>query len=239
MGRGEAPRQAPDEPATPTAPEPPAPAPDHEPERTIEEPAAPSDAYANSPAANGLNGGSGDLDLVVERWDNIRMDVKALNRRTEALLQQADPVHVEDSTLTLVAAYPFHQKRLNDDDTRRTIEEVIERQVGKKLSMVCVSREEAQSLRTHTNPAPQSQEPQPPAQPPSDRESSTRRSSTPASQDEDDSDPVPTVSLPPDDDAELQDEVQVSPALSSLELDEERIKAAINIFDAVIVDEDA
>lgn len=243
MKSGDAPRETP--PPTETSPPPQQPAPevDRQPERTVEEPAATADSYVVPPTSDGAGASNGDLDRVVERWDNIRMDVKALNRRTEALLQQADPVHVDGSQLTLVAAYPFHQKRLNDDDTRRTIEEVIERQVGRKLSMVCVSREEAQSLRTQGNPtqqAPQS----PPANSSehhaSGREPSSERPASSPSQEDDDTDPAPEPSPPPDKAAgpALSGVQPSSAATSALERDEERIKAAINIFDAVIVDEE-
>ncbi len=178
--------------------------------------------------------GGGDLDLIVERWDNIRMDVKALNRRTEALLQQADPLAVDGSQLTLVAAYPFHQKRLNDDDTRRLIEDVIERQIGKRISVTCVSRDEARAARPATSP---SQSPPEVAH----HVASKRESSPPANSSgnpgDDDIDPDPVDLHPPlatPDDTGLQ----ASPVdRSSLEQDDERIRAAMNIFDAEIVEE--
>jgi DNA polymerase-3 subunit gamma/tau len=185
-------------------------------------------------------GTGGDLDLIVERWDNIRMDVKALNRRTEALLQQADPLVVEGTQLTLVAAYPFHQKRLNEDETRRVIEDVIERQIGKRITITCVSRDEAQVMRPAAAPASstvaatRTTEPATPASP---REPGTRARSDAATSD-DDAEPASFIpDLGYDDDA-LEDDIASSPSsVSSLDLDEERIKAAINIFDAIIIDE--
>jgi hypothetical protein len=181
---------------------------------------------------------------VVEKWDNIRMDVKAMNRRTEALLQQADPLHVDGGQLTLVAAYPFHQKRLNDDDTRRIIEDVIERQIGKKLTVLCVSRDEAQSLRSQAPAAAPPRRSSPPAQPPQEPASSDREGSTSAgsstARDEDDADHDPPPPMPDyDPEYDLDDDILATPsAVSSLDIDEERIKAAINIFDAVIVDDE-
>jgi DNA polymerase-3 subunit gamma/tau len=209
----------------PAAPEP-APAAPEPPARTIAEPEpAPTERYV---AAAGGDGG--DLDLVVERWDNIRMDVKALNRRTEALLQQADPLHVQDSQLTLVAAYPFHQKRLNDDDTRKVIEGVIERQIGKKLTVICVSRDDAQALRPSSPPpAPPARADAAPPSRPREAEAATPAQDGPA---EDDGDPAPVaVATAPADPGEPS-------TVSSLDLDEQRIEAAMNIFDAVILDDD-
>ncbi len=228
MNAGQAPPQPQAKPSSPPVPEtaPPAPEP---PARTIAEAEpAPAEQYT---AATGE--GSADLDAIVERWDNIRMDVKALNRRTEALLQQADPLHVEGERLTLVAAYPFHQKRLNDDDTRKVIEGVIERQVGKKISVICVSRDEAQALR------PSSQPPAAPATPPDAAPSPMRaREAEDASPPtdgpaDDDGDPAPATVSPSTDTSDAGPSV-----VSSLDLDEQRIEAAINIFDAVIIDDE-
>lgn len=183
------------------------------------------------------------LDRLVERWDNIRMDIKALNRRTEALLQQADPIRVDGSQLTLVAAYPFHQKRLNDDDTRKIIEEVIERQMGKKLTIICISRDEAQSLRTERpsggTPAVSNGRAEP-SQGANPRESSTSAQPRSDTSDDEDSEPVPEISTSSSDDPELLDEeIGDTPSpVSAPDLDEERINAAINIFDAIIVDDE-
>jgi DNA polymerase-3 subunit gamma/tau len=210
----------------PPQPEPEQPATPAPPPRTIAETAPPAPERYAATAAPGA--GSGDLDLIVERWDNIRMDVKALNRRTEALLQQADPLHVEGSQLTLVAAYPFHQKRLNDDDTRKVIEGVIERQVGRKITVVCVSRDEAQALRP-SSPPPAATAPADVAPPPTrPREQEASRPARDAAG-EDDAEPAPAaVAAMPE---------EGPSTVSTLDLDEQRIEAAINIFDAVIVDE--
>ncbi len=241
MPKEEAPKPRPQQSAPESTP---APNPDETTSHRIAEPAPAAGATYSATVATTTPDAHGDLELVVEKWDNIRMDVKALNRRTEALLQQADPMHVEGAQLTLVAAYPFHQKRLNEDDTRRIIEDVIERQIGKKLTVLCVSRDEAQALRSQAPaaaPPRREASPSPPhrEQVSSDREGST--SATPsATGDDDDADHEPPPPMPfyePDD--ELDEDVRATPsAVSSLDIDEERIKAAINIFDAVIVDDE-
>ena len=199
---------------------------------------------ATSPGTGTPDAGGGDLERIVGLWDNIRMDVKALNRRTEALLQQADPVQVENSHLTLVAAYPFHQKRLNDDDTRKVIEDVIERLSGTRMTVSSISREEAQQLRSRTSastaPTTSTQQAQPPAQQSGPRERARSGSRTDSQSDDDDIEPDP----PPLPDYELTDPEYLDAPNStgadpdSAARDEERIKAAINIFDAVVVDDD-
>jgi DNA polymerase-3 subunit gamma/tau len=229
MKNGDRPTPPPASPPPTAAAAEPDPAP---PARTIAEPEpAPAERYVAAA------GDGGDLDVIVERWDNIRMDVKALNRRTEALLQQADPLHVEGERLTLVAAYPFHQKRLNDDDTRKIIEDVIARQIGKKISVICISRDEAQALRPSSQPpaaAPRPDTTAPASRPREAEASGPPPRDAPA---DDDGEPAPAGGPPPYDIDEPYDMGEPS-TVSSIDLDEQRIEAAINIFDAVIIDDE-
>ena len=80
------------------------------------------------------------VDQFADLWPSIRADVKAVNRRIEALLASIDPVAVQGSTLTLAAAYEFHRKRMSDDDVRRVVEEAISRIVGQPVAITCVLR---------------------------------------------------------------------------------------------------
>ncbi|MFN8591405.1 MAG: DNA polymerase III subunit gamma/tau [Thermomicrobiales bacterium] len=88
----------------------------------------------------------GSDDLVVERivdlWPAIRADVKALNRRIEALLSEVDPVAVSGKHVTLAAPYPFHRDKLNADDVRETIAGVLSRQLARPVTITCVLRGE-------------------------------------------------------------------------------------------------
>ena len=68
--------------------------------------------------------------------------MKAVNRRVEALLASIDPLAVHGSQITLVAAYEFHRKRVNEDEVRRVVEDTISRIVGRTYSIVCVMRGE-------------------------------------------------------------------------------------------------
>lgn len=206
-------------------------------------PAASNGAAQSEPpaAAGAVPPGNTDLERIVELWDNIRMDVKALNRRTEALLQQADPIQVEGTHLTLVAAYPFHEKRLNDDDTRRTIEEVIERLTGTKLTVSSISREEAKQIRTQGNRSTASQPPRSTDQP-IRRESGSRQRSRASAPDadasDDDSEPAHIATTGASQHPDVQKEPD-NPAVSDPSDDDEaRINAAINIFDAVLIDDE-
>jgi len=82
------------------------------------------------------------VEQLVDLWPRIRNDVKAVNRRVEALLASIDPLAVHGSQITLVAAYEFHRKRVNEDEVRRVVEDTISRIVGRPYSIVCILRGE-------------------------------------------------------------------------------------------------
>jgi DNA polymerase-3 subunit gamma/tau len=78
------------------------------------------------------------LDTIVDLWSKIRADVKAINRRIEAILQQVDPAAVNGSQILLVSPYEFHRNRINSDEVRLVVEDVIGRLVGSKVQVHCV-----------------------------------------------------------------------------------------------------
>lgn len=121
---------------------PPSPAPPREREQGLPPAAAAAPAErtrGDIPSADGLG-------EIVDRWMRIRQDVKALNRRVEALLQQADPAAIRGDTIYLVSPYEFHRTKLNSDEARRIVEDVISRHLDRRVQMSCVSRDEADRL---------------------------------------------------------------------------------------------
>lgn len=90
------------------------------------------------------------LEQVAELWPRLRRDLKAVDRRLEALLSSADPWRIADGQLTLVASYEFHRNKLNDEQARATIEAVLARLVGGPLRVSCLSREEAGNAQVTT-----------------------------------------------------------------------------------------
>ena len=82
---------------------------------------------------------SGDGAITVERladlWPRIRQDVKALNRRVEALLSSFDPARVTGDSIHLATPYEFHRDKLNSDEVRALVEQVIGRLVGRSVSV--------------------------------------------------------------------------------------------------------
>ena len=72
----------------------------------------------------------------------MRADVKALNRRIEALLSEVDPVAISGNLITLAVPYPFHRDKLNSDDVRETVGGVLSRLLGRDISLQCILRSE-------------------------------------------------------------------------------------------------
>ncbi|MGI8483664.1 MAG: DNA polymerase III subunit gamma/tau [Thermomicrobiales bacterium] len=99
-----------------------------------------------SPAPIPSSGPPASFEAIIDLWPKIRADVKAVNRRIEALLQQVDPVSITADKLILMSAYEFHRNRVNSDEARIIIEDVVTRLLGRRLVTSCVTREEAQSL---------------------------------------------------------------------------------------------
>ena len=87
-----------------------------------------------------------DVEQIAELWPNVRADVKALNRRVEALLSEVDPVAISGSQITLAVPYPFHRDKLNSDEVRETVGGVISRLLGQPISLVCILRGEMTTL---------------------------------------------------------------------------------------------
>jgi len=82
------------------------------------------------------------IEEVRERWPRVRQGVRAINRRIDALLNSVDPHAIGDGTLTLVAVYDFHQKKINEDDTKRALEEVVAQVLGAPYQLLAITRAE-------------------------------------------------------------------------------------------------
>jgi len=157
------------------------------------------------------------VEGLVELWPKIRADVKATNRRIEALLQMVDPAAVVGNQIILVSPYEFHRNRINTDDVRTVIEGVITRLLSTQVLVRCVPREEVPSLGGSSAPSvPDSPRQDPPR---SIREETPngRRDVAPAGNGSDQ--PAPP-------------EVVDSLVEQRAKDDEQRIRAAQNIFDA-------
>src|SRR5262249_52413877 len=114
-----------------------------------------------------------------------------------------DPIAVNGTQVTLVAAYDFHRKRLNEDEARQVVEGVMSRILKQPISIVCIMRgEEIQAATPFSAPV----EP-------------TKRVTT--------EEPHSVIEpLAPEDGPSLEVTAE------ALEIDKQRLEAAKNIFDA-------
>lgn len=202
------------------------------PQSSVDRPSTPQ--RPSAPAASSDQGPAVGIETVVDLWGQIRNDVKAVNRRTEALLQQVDPAGVVGNQVVLVAPYEFHRNKVNSDEARHIIEDVISRRLDRRMSILCVDREEAQAMIARRGPTPVS--PAPPAtQSPRETKpdtSSSPQTTVPVMQEQPHATPTAPSTPPPT--SGLDD------AASPFEptLDEARMKAVRNIFDAEDIDDD-
>ncbi|MEA2513115.1 MAG: polymerase subunit gamma/tau [Thermomicrobiales bacterium] len=161
------------------------------------------EAPAKKAAAPATGGPS--VEQLIDLWPRIRLDVKAVNRRIEALLSSIDPVTVRGDEIVLAAAYAFHRDRMNSDEVRQVVDEAISRLLKRPVKTTCVLRgEESGSGGGSTLAAPQSRR-EPASEPPSLMA-------------------MPVEEPPPSIDEE--------DGVHDPSVDERRISAAKNIFDA-------
>lgn len=179
-------------------------------------PEAPTTAQPPPPIA----GKNGELtvEVLADLWPRIRMEVKAVNRRIEALLTSIDPVGVEGDRVILAAAYEFHRNRMNADEVRIVVEDVISRLVNRSVRITCV-------MPGDVTPKPAQQPETPSASETTARRDMPQVQSTPDMS----SEPAPAVN-PGADGTGPVDTPEQSP-----EEDARRIRAIKNIFDAVEV----
>jgi len=173
-----------------------------------------------APTIASAAGTSAGLERLIDLWPKIRADVKALNRRIEALLQQVDPAGMNGSQVVLASPYEFHRNRVNTDEVRHVVEDVIGRLVGAQVQVTCVTREEADRIvgNRQGGMASTTQEETAPVE----------RMAAPAAKG-----PVDPASRPAPGEQHLTDVVDAEgPSDKARKEEEQRIQAAKNIFDA-------
>lgn len=120
--------------------------------RSAPEPMAPPAQPTPATAVGGP--GTYEVAQIAELWPRIRSDVKAVNRRIEALLSEVDPVAISETEVTLAVPYPFHRDKLNSDDVRATVADVLSRNLGRKVTIACILRGEFVPAAGAPQPAP-------------------------------------------------------------------------------------
>jgi DNA polymerase III subunit gamma/tau len=114
----------------------------------------PQNAVPNEP---GVPAANLSLDQIADLWSQVRFEVKARNRRVEALLSSVDPAAIVGDLVVLVAAYPFHRDKLNTDEAKTIVEEVMTRVLRQPVRVETVLKGEESSFRSagsRTPPSP-------------------------------------------------------------------------------------
>ncbi len=185
---------------------------------TAPEPPPASTLPVRKASATGSTNGEMSLATIVDLWPKIRADVKAVNRRIEALLQQVDPAAVSGSQVVLVSPYEFHRNRVNTDEVRQVVENVIGRLVHTSVQVTCVAREDAMRMAGNASSTPALAASE-------DRESDDPSSVKVAEADDAPAEPPEPIGMVDVIDAE-------GPPKATRKDDLARITAAKNIFDA-------
>lgn len=160
---------------------------------------------------------SPDLEKLRELLPQLRADVNAMNLRTGALLTEIDPVGIEGDTALFTLPFEFHAGKLNSDDTRPVVEDVLSRLMGKTMKIQCFTITEFRSR-------PQRKVAAPAANPVTDDEPVVDIDSS-----EPNEAPIASAETTP-----LQESPSVEPVIDPAE----SLQALRNIFDAVEVETD-
>jgi DNA polymerase-3 subunit gamma/tau len=138
-----------------------------EPERPSERPRetpAPPPAREPTPLRRpqpAVTAGGDALAGIVAQWERVRTEVKALDRKVEALLASTDPGAFDGRQLTLISAYPFHASKLNDPRARQYVEQAVERILGSPVTVTTVVRDEFAPPPTAAAPRAAASAPEP------------------------------------------------------------------------------
>lgn len=99
----------------------------------ISAPAAPTPSPASTGSGITVAG-------LADLWPQIKLDIKAADRKIEALLAAADPYDIAGNEVRLTTPYEFHCQRLNSDKERGMIGDVISRVIGQPITVRCYLR---------------------------------------------------------------------------------------------------
>lgn len=143
------------------------------PSRTINEPRQAQPEPQTSPPVPAANSAPSapwelSLDAIRNQWGRIKADVNAVNVRTGALMSEMDPAALEGDRVVLTVPYPFHANKMNSDDTRPVVEQVLSRVLGTPLKLECFTNEE---FRGRPTAPPSTRTPAPAPAPVADHES--------------------------------------------------------------------
>jgi len=104
------------------------------------------------------------IERLVNNWQRIRREVRALSSKAAASLGDIEPARLLGDELILVSPHEFHRNMVNRDaKVREAIVRVLERYIGRRVQIRCLSPEENRALGHATPSGASNVEPEPPA----------------------------------------------------------------------------
>lgn len=119
-----------------------------------QEQAAPSRATPSAESQGNNQGTNSGIDVIRGKWGQIRGDVHAINVRIGAVLSEMDPAGLEADKVILTVPYTFHAQKMNSDEYREVVEQVISRVMGSPYTVECFTTDDYRSRPTRRVPSP-------------------------------------------------------------------------------------
>ncbi len=108
---------------------------------------APAPSSINEISQNSsLHSLKGNLNEIIEKWDELLLGVRPLNHSVEALLRAARPIKMDNGFLILEVFYKFHKERLDTEKCRSIVEEVAGQLLGKPIKLKCILGEKKKEV---------------------------------------------------------------------------------------------
>lgn len=83
-------------------------------------------------------GTTAPLKRLQDNWTEILAAIKTSNRHVEAVIRDCPPASVEGDVVTLRARYPFHKEKLEEDRSRKLVEDDISKIMGQSYRIKCI-----------------------------------------------------------------------------------------------------
>ena len=78
------------------------------------------------------------VETVLQRWDQALNAMRPRSLSLEALMRSCRPVAIEQDVIVLGFDYEFHRSKVDEEQNRREIEDVLSGLLGKRYRVRCV-----------------------------------------------------------------------------------------------------
>lgn len=85
--------------------------------------------------------GSLTLDVLRRNWSNVMDALRPRDLSLEALLRSCQPMAIEDDVIVLGFSHQFHRRKVEEDQKRRIVEDVLSELFGQRCRVRCVMRQ--------------------------------------------------------------------------------------------------